>query len=115
MTGLDFGLYTTVGMSGTVFEDLTGDGSKSGPGLADWTVYLDLNNNSALDGDEPTAVTDETGYFVFDNHGSLLPGSYQIREVVQDGWTQTWTNVPGPVTIRSYSVLTQVKFANAQN
>ncbi len=115
LTGLDFGIYTTVGMSGTVFEDLTGDGSKSGPGLAGWTVYLDLNNNSALDDDEPVAVTDETGYFVFDNQGSLLPGTYQMREVVQDGWTLTWTNVPDPVTVKSFSILTNVKFSNALN
>ena len=59
-------------------------------------VYLDLNNNAVLDGNEPWQVTQldtsgsllgETKYsFTFDN---LLPGQYTVRQVVPSGYRQT--------------------------
>lgn len=67
------------------------------PGLAGVSIYLDLNNNGILDCDEPVQVTaeddpntpdvDETGHYAFTG---LLPGTYVVREVVPDGFTQTY-------------------------
>lgn len=67
------------------------------PGLAGVTVYLDSNNNGRLDRDEPVQVTavdnpstpniDETGQYEFTN---LSPGTYTVREVVPDGFEQTF-------------------------
>jgi subtilisin-like proprotein convertase family protein len=51
VTGKNF-LNTRPGsIKGGKFEDVDGDGAKEAgdPGLADWTVYLDTNNNSVAD------------------------------------------------------------------
>lgn len=51
------------------------------------TVYLDSNNNAALDSGEPTQVTDGNGTYMFAN---LVPNTeYVVREVVPSGFTQT--------------------------
>ncbi|NCS32928.1 MAG: tandem-95 repeat protein [Microcystis aeruginosa G11-01] len=65
--------------------------------LAGVTVYLDLNNNGILDPNEPTQITasdnpntldiDETGQYRFIN---LTPGTYTVREVIQNGYRQTF-------------------------
>ena len=67
------------------------------PELAGVTVYLDLNNNGLLDTNEPTQITasdnpntleiDETGQYRFTN---LTPGTYIVREVVPEGYKQTF-------------------------
>src|SRR5262249_8534168 len=58
-------------ISGQVFNDLNGDGSKAGdPGLSGWTTYLDRNNNNALDAgtttvnstDIPKTISDLTTF-----------------------------------------------------
>ena len=97
-TGMDFGLYRKVSVSGDVYYDLDGDGKydhdpynpsdpNAEPKLPGWTLYLDDNDNGALDEGETTAVSDEKGHFVF---WGLMPGqSYVVREVVKDGWTHT--------------------------
>jgi RHS repeat-associated protein len=65
------------------------------PGLANVKVYLDLNNNGLLDNNEPNSVTladdptteeVETGWYSFSN---LLPGTYNVRSVLPNGYTQT--------------------------
>ncbi|NJN12163.1 MAG: hypothetical protein HC815_31065, partial [Richelia sp. RM1_1_1] len=65
------------------------------PGLASVAVYLDLNNNGVLDDNEPNTVTladdptteeVETGRYSFSN---LLPGTYKVRTVLPNGYTQT--------------------------
>jgi len=50
-----------------------------------WTIYVDLNQNGALDDGEPYDVTDSEGNYFFAN---LPTGTYQVREVNQSGWTQ---------------------------
>jgi protocatechuate 3,4-dioxygenase beta subunit len=75
-------------ISGTVFNDLNGDGTRQAdePGLAGWTVFLDLNHDGTLDPGDPSTVTGPLGAYTF---GNLDPGTYTVREVVQDGWAQT--------------------------
>ncbi len=81
------------------------------PGLAGVTVYLDRNNNSLLDADEPTQITasdnpntldiDETGQYRFTN---LAPDTYIVREVVPGGYKQTFPVLSGTKTINFDSI-----------
>ncbi|AFY47866.1 RHS repeat-associated core domain protein [Nostoc sp. PCC 7524] len=76
-----------------------GEGSRSvlEPGLAGVSIYLDINNNGILDSGEPVQVTaqddpntldiDETGQYEFNN---LAPGTYIVREIIPDGFEQTF-------------------------
>ncbi len=55
-------------------------------GLDNFTLYLDLNNNSLLDIGEPATITDEFGFYSFED---LPPNTYTIREVQKFGFSQT--------------------------
>ena len=66
-------------------------------GLAGVSIYLDSNKNGVLDNGEPVQITaeddpstpdvDETGLYEFNN---LAPGTYIVREVVPEGFRQTF-------------------------
>jgi uncharacterized protein (DUF2141 family) len=75
-------------LSGNVFSDLNSSGVRdlNEPGLSNWTVYLDLNNNGKLDPGENTKVTDSYGNFSF---VSLKAGTYYVRVVPQSGYSLT--------------------------
>ncbi|MEO0836200.1 MAG: SdrD B-like domain-containing protein, partial [Cyanobacteria bacterium J06642_3] len=70
--------------------DANGDSEESQsalePTIPGVTVFLDLNENGVLDEDEPSQVTDANGDYIFDN---LQPGTFTVREIVPDGFTQT--------------------------
>ncbi|MEK7547005.1 MAG: SdrD B-like domain-containing protein [Patescibacteria group bacterium] len=84
----DFGNFNFGQISGKKYNDLdqNGEDDAGEPGLSGWTIYLDTNNNGALDGGEPTQTTASGGGYTFSNLG---PGTYHVREVNQVGWTQT--------------------------
>jgi len=98
--GVDFGnqMIRPGSIHGVKWEDLNGDGHRSSdePGLAGVTIYSDLNRNGVLDANEPSAKSmkddpitdfDELGmYWLVD----LKPGAHVIREVVPDGYIQTF-------------------------
>lgn len=77
-------------VSGLKFDDLDGDGVLDGgdPGLAGWTIYVDYNNDGVFQpGTEPSAVTGAGGLY------SILgvePGTWNVREVGQGGWTNSF-------------------------
>jgi hypothetical protein len=75
-------------IAGQKFNDLDGDGVKESgeEGLQGWTVFLDANNNGALDSGERRTVTDILGNYSLT---SLVSGSYHVREMPQNGWQQT--------------------------
>jgi hypothetical protein len=81
-------LFASYTISGSVFYDINGDGIRNGsePGEAGVTVYLDANNNGVLDPGEVSTTTDASGNFSFTD---LLPGTYNVREVVPPSSTQT--------------------------
>jgi serine-aspartate repeat-containing protein C/D/E len=90
----DFANFSTTSGSlrGTIWNDANIDGIRNTDpdtgeftelGLADWTVYLDLNFNFAQDPDEPTAATNVSGAYSF---VSLPVGDYDVVEVLPEGW-----------------------------
>ena len=92
-------------LSGVKWEDLNGNAERdpNERGLPGVTVYLDVNNNGILEPDEPHTMTsrdnpftdfDEGGRYRFDG---LPAGDYVVREVVPDGYQQTFPLVAHPV------------------
>ena len=87
-----------VDILGIKFRDDNSNGvqDEGEPGLAGWTIYLDLNNNAVLDAGEPSIVSveddpgttgvDETGTYVF---SEVEPNEYIVREQLQPGWELT--------------------------
>ena len=87
-TGNDFSSWTAAALSGTYFEDRSGDGDVAlpgEPGIAGRTVYVDTDGDAARDAGEPTATTAGDGSYAF---ADLSPGTYVVRSAAQpDGWT----------------------------
>jgi serine-aspartate repeat-containing protein C/D/E len=75
-------------ITGCKFEDFNLNGYRDGnePAISGVTVYLDTNNNGALDAGEASTTSNEFGTFAFNN---LAPGTYNLREVVPPGYFQT--------------------------
>ncbi|NCR66552.1 MAG: hypothetical protein GPJ34_08230, partial [Microcystis aeruginosa LL11-07] len=75
-------------IKGTVWNDIDGNAvNNSEPSLSGWTVYLDTNNNNQLDTGETSTQTNANGDYTFNN---LRPGNYNVAQVVQTGWKQTY-------------------------
>ena len=98
--GLDFGNQPDVpgGIAGIKWRDANGNGQRDAnePGLAGVTIYIDLNRNGRLNAgeprtesaeDDPLTRVDETGWYRFD---AVPAGRYLVREVVPDGFVQTF-------------------------
>ncbi|MCA9095508.1 MAG: hypothetical protein KDA68_18645, partial [Planctomycetaceae bacterium] len=101
-------------VSGTLWDDLDGNGSLSGSetGLVGWTVFSDVNSNGLLDVGEPFATTDANGdYTIF----GVAYGSASISEVIQPGWLPT--NTVGGTTsvyLLNGENLTGIDFGNRE-
>ena len=100
LNGVDFGdLELRREIHGTQWLDDNANGIRDPDesGLAGITIYLDLNHNGSVDDGEPTTLTaeddpattdvDETGRYQF---VGLLPGNYDVREVVLSGFRTTF-------------------------
>ena len=87
-TGKNFGNTQKVLISGTLFNDLDGDGTKdSGEGgLSNWKVYLDSDKDGVWDSTEKYVMTNTSGSYTFK---TLAAGSYRVREVLPSGWRRT--------------------------
>ncbi len=98
--GVDFGNFRLPpgDIRGSKWLDANGNGRRDAdePGLAGVTIYSDINRNGIFDsdepstktlGDDPTTEADETGTYVLSD---LAPGQHEIREVVPDGYVQTF-------------------------
>jgi uncharacterized delta-60 repeat protein len=75
-------------ISGKVFNDANGNGKLDAGevGLANRALYIDLDNDRALDFNEPIANTDASGSFKF---AGLAAGTYKVRQILPAGWAQT--------------------------
>ena len=97
----DFGLTATATVSVTV-NPIAGNGSISGRKFQDdngngvqdsdenvisgVTIFLDSNDDRELDSGEESVVTDADGNYIFTD---LEAGTYTVREVLLEGFTQT--------------------------
>ncbi len=93
-------------VEGIKWEDLDGDGvrERNEPALAGVVIYSDLNRNGQRDREEPwvrtsrddprTEEIDETGFYRL---RGLRPGEHVVREVVPDGYEQTYPGAEGRV------------------
>jgi hypothetical protein len=72
-------------ISGMVYVDRTGDGKRNHgePAVSQVQVYLDLNNNETLDGNEPVSVTNRKGKYAFKKLGKDI---YHVRELILTGF-----------------------------
>jgi len=96
LNSLHFGNQpVTTELSGTVFVDANGSGTRDGAadaGMAGVTVYLDENNNGARDGEERSTSTAADGSYAFTE---LMPGtSFVVRQDVPFGYQQTLGTYP---------------------
>lgn len=111
---LEARMLLTASVSGTVFNDLDGDGTNYGPyfGLSGWRVYADLNNNGGYDAGEPTALTSSVGAYTL---SGLAAGSYTIRDVVQTSWyASTPAGGSRSISLTNGQTLIGQDFGNAQ-
>ncbi len=82
-------------ISGIKWNDLDGDGvlDNNEPGLENWTIYLDDNQNGLFDPGEISTTTDSDGNYSFTD---LDPDTYIVAEELQDGWVQTFPGIDEP-------------------
>lgn len=117
----DFANFSTTNGSiqGVIWNDTNANGLRetnpatgefTEPGLADWTVFLDANNNRALDVGELATVTDTNGSYSFI---SLDAGDYEVTEVLPGGWSVSPTfDSRQTVAVNGGEVSTANDFAN---
>jgi protocatechuate 3,4-dioxygenase beta subunit len=97
-TGIDFGNFQTVSVSGNVYNDLNGNGQQNSgePGLKGWTVEVVNSGGTVV----ASAVSDAHGNYTITGVG---PGSFTLEEVVQSGWIITQPTNPSYYTFTSSS------------
>jgi len=97
-TGLDYGDFQLVTYSGTVYNDVTGNGVFGGSdtGLGGWTVNL-YNSSFVL---ITSVTTAGDGSYSFSDIG---PGGYIIQEVTPAGWILTQPTSPPWYTLAAMS------------
>jgi protocatechuate 3,4-dioxygenase beta subunit/methionine-rich copper-binding protein CopC len=109
LSGEDFGNFGLVSVTGTVYEDKNGNGSRDPgePGLQNWTIEL-LNTSGNI---VATTTSDANGNYEFDN---VFPGTFVVAEILQSGWTQTQPVSPGTYTFTTQSATneTGLNFGN---
>jgi hypothetical protein len=103
---------------GEKFNDKNGNNQDDGsdePDLSGWTIFIDLNNNGILDQGEVSTTTNSGGDYSFEN---LVPGTYRVCEVQQNGW---FSSLPNNETCISTTIHSnggdqdRVDFANHQS
>lgn len=85
---VNFGIAEYATVSGRKFNDVNADGVMGAgeSGLNGWTIEL-YDTEGGLVGSQTTATAGQNaGSYMFSD---LLPGTYELREVVQSGWVQT--------------------------
>jgi uncharacterized protein (DUF2141 family) len=109
-SGVSFGNFKEISISGKVFEDFNGNGILDPNDVGISNIPVDLVN--AATKQVITTVTPAAdGTFTFPG---LVPGSYALQEELPAGWVQT-TTTPAAVTAVSGQNVTGDLFGNFQN
>jgi len=111
IANINFGNFQSSTISGQKFNDLNNNGVKDAGelGLGNWQIFLDsINPDGIFEQGEPTTITDAAGNYTLRD---IPAGTYQVREVQQNGWTQTTPN-PAPVTVNPSDNITGIDFGN---
>lgn len=89
-TGINFAnRRATATITGTIFNDLNGNGVRDAgePGLIGWGVFIDNNNNGVFDpGTDVRVFSDSSGNYAL---AGLPPGTYRVNEGIPTGWRRT--------------------------
>ncbi|MGJ3246914.1 MAG: SdrD B-like domain-containing protein [Elainellaceae cyanobacterium] len=87
-------------ISGSIWNDLNRNGERdtTEPGLANWRVYVDDNQNGVLDAGESSTTTDVQGNYGFQD---LVPGTYTVAQGMYPGWTQTFPTTNSVVLLNA--------------
>jgi len=106
----NFDNFQNVSISGTMYQDLTGNGfSADDPAFAGGTVKLFMNGGATP---VATTTTANNGTYSFPNLG---PGSYSVQEVVPAGAIETGGNAGYTVSATSGSTYSPDNFDNFQS
>lgn len=120
-TTADFGNLSTANGSiqGVVWNDLNANGIRetdpatgafTEPGLENWTVFLDTNNDGILQSGEVSVLTNADGAYSF---VSVPAGNYEVTEVLPSGWNISPTyDTRQTVTVAAGAASTAGDFAN---
>jgi len=109
--GVDFGNWAQTEVRGLKWYDVDRDGVRDAtePGLPDWRVFADLDDDLRWDEGEPFAMTGPDGEYALTG---LAPGTYVVREVLSRRWTQTFGTDGYVVTLDLGDVVTGKDFGN---
>ena len=120
-TELDFSGLADVGwqirnlgqIHGLQWRDDNRDGSWDAgePGLSDWTVFLDEDEDGELDDDELHTVTDQHGHYSFVD---LAPRVYTVDDIAKPGWEQTSSAQSYSVTLSPGDIRGAINFGHLQ-
>ncbi len=93
MTDLNFALFQYGEVRGEKFADVNNNGVRDADeaGLSGWSIFVDSNNDGALNAGEPSTITDEQGNLVLAGVG---PGDQLVREEQQLAWSATSHTTP---------------------
>ncbi len=107
VTGINFGDFQTVTVSGEVYDDANDDGSLDDgeQGLSGWTVNL-LNSASQI---VASTTSNTSGDYSF---ASVGPGTYTVEEVLQTGFIQTSSPASYSVTTSSGQNVANLNFGD---
>ncbi len=102
---IDFFNFAGGTIEGTVWNDLNQNKVRdiADPGLAGWTVFLDINTNGSLDATEPSTVTDVDGFYQFTD---VPAGDYEVTEIQPVGW-DTNTDIKQTAAVQAMQTVTQ--------
>jgi hypothetical protein len=101
-------------LGGRLFNDLDGDGIKDADegALARRRVWLDLNASGAWDVGDVSTVTNGSGNYLF---AAVPAGTYNLRQIVPEGWSPTKPFAKRIVTIVAQQSLGGQNFGSRQN
>ncbi|MFA5867019.1 MAG: SdrD B-like domain-containing protein [Actinomycetota bacterium] len=108
--------WTPGTISGHIRQDTNTDGTYDAgePGLENWRAFIDQNDNGTYDAGEPTDLADASGYYEI---GNLSAGTYEVYEVLEGVWEQTYPTAPEYFTATvsgSTPDVTGLDFGNAR-